>query len=140
MKANFLYTLEVIGCRIYQAVFKIADYVVPYRLPEYIDGPGSILRLPDFLREKKADDLLIVTDRSLMKLGLPNKMLQVLEEEGIPYGDDLIHIITPLGDEKTALFVILSDTDSTFNFVAALMRCETVQDFFDLTNQKYGVH
>ena len=26
-----------------------------------------------------------------------------------------------LGDEKTALFVILSDTDSTFNFVAALM-------------------
>ncbi len=26
-----------------------------------------------------------------------------------------------LGDQKTALFVILSDTDSTFNFVAALM-------------------
>ena len=61
MKSNFFYTLEVIGCRIYQAVFKIGDYVVPYRLPEYIDGPGSILRLPDFLRKKKADDLLIVT-------------------------------------------------------------------------------
>ena len=30
-------------------------------------------------------------------------VLQVLEEEGIPYGDDLIDIITPLGDEKTAL-------------------------------------
>ena len=29
--------------------------------------------------------------------------------------------LTPLGDSKTALFVILSDTDSTFNFVAALM-------------------
>ena len=85
MKSNFFYTLEVIGCRIYQAVFKFGDYVVPYRLPEYIDGPGSILRLPDFLREKKADDLLIVTDRSLMKLGLPNKMLQVLEESGIRY-------------------------------------------------------
>ena len=26
-----------------------------------------------------------------------------------------------LGDRKSALFVILSDTDSTFNFVAALM-------------------
>ena len=85
MKSNFFYTLEVVGCRIYQAVFKFGDYVVPYRLPEYIDGPGSILRLPDFLREKKADDLLIVTDRSLMKLGLPNKMLQVLEESGIRY-------------------------------------------------------
>ena len=27
MKSNFLYSLEVIGCRIYQAVFKICDYV-----------------------------------------------------------------------------------------------------------------
>ena len=27
-----------------------------------------------------------------------------------------------LGDQKTALFVILSDTDSTFNFVAARRR------------------
>ena len=30
-------------------------------------------------------------------------VLQVLEEEGVPYGPDLIHILTPLGDEKTAL-------------------------------------
>lgn len=29
--------------------------------------------------------------------------LQVLVDEGIPYGDDLVDIITPLGDEKTAL-------------------------------------
>jgi type IV secretion system protein VirD4 len=26
-----------------------------------------------------------------------------------------------LGDRKTALFIIISDTDSTFNFLAALM-------------------
>lgn len=26
-----------------------------------------------------------------------------------------------LGDQKTALFVILSDTDSTFNFIVAMM-------------------
>ena len=30
-------------------------------------------------------------------------VLQVLEEENIPYGDDLIDIITPLGDEQAAL-------------------------------------
>ena len=42
-----------------------------------------------------------------------------------------------LGDQKTALFVILSDTDSTFNFVAALMYsqlfnllCDKADDFF----------
>ena len=31
-----------------------------------------------------------------------------------------------LGDQKTALFVILSDTDSTFNFVAALMYIKAI--------------
>lgn len=85
MKHNFLFALEVIGCRIYQAVFKIGLYAVPYRMPEYIDGPGSICRLPEFLRSKKADDLLVVTDRTLMKLGLLDKMLEALDEAGIHY-------------------------------------------------------
>lgn len=79
------YTLKVIGCRIYQAVFKIADYTIPYRLPEYLDGPGSICKLPDFLKEKKVNDILIVTDRGLMKLGLLNSMLNVLDQAGIRY-------------------------------------------------------
>jgi len=42
-----------------------------------------------------------------------------------------------LGDRKTALFVIISDTDSTFNFVAAMMYsqlfntlCEKADDFY----------
>lgn len=85
MKRSFLYFLEVIGCRIYQAAFKLGLYVVPYRMPEYIDGPGSISRLPEFLREKKVDDLLIVTDRTLMKLGILNKMLEAFDKAGIHY-------------------------------------------------------
>lgn len=76
---SFPHSLEILGCRIFQVVFKIADYVVPYRLPEYIEGPGSILRLPEFLREKGANDVLIVTDRGLMTLGLPNRMLEALD-------------------------------------------------------------
>ena len=49
-----------------------------------------------------------------------------------------------LGDQKTALFVILSDTDSTFNFVAALMYsqlfnllCDKADDFY---NGRLPVH
>jgi len=85
MNKGFFFPLEVLGCRLFQAAFKIGDYVVPYRLPEYIDGPGSIQRLPEFLREKNADDLLIVTDRVLTKLGLPDKMFRVLDAAGIRY-------------------------------------------------------
>jgi len=80
-----LHCLEILGCRLFQAAFKIGDYVVPYRLPEYIEGPGSILRLPDFLKDKGADDILIVTDRDLMQLGLPNRILSALDQAGIHY-------------------------------------------------------
>ena len=82
---SFSHNLEVLGCRIYQAAFKIANYAIPYRLPEYRDGPGSIRELPAFLREKKVDNVLIVTDRGLMKLGLPDPMLKALDQAGIRY-------------------------------------------------------
>lgn len=43
-----------------------------------------------------------------------------------------------LGDQKTALFVILSDTDSTFNFVAALMYSQLFNLLCDKADDFYG--
>ena len=43
-----------------------------------------------------------------------------------------------LGDQKTALFVILSDTDSTFNFVAALMHSQLFNLLCDKADDFYG--
>ena len=43
-----------------------------------------------------------------------------------------------LGDEKTALFVILSDTDSTFNFVCALMYSQLFNLLCDKADDFYG--
>lgn len=43
-----------------------------------------------------------------------------------------------LGDQKTALFVILSDTDSTFNFVAALMYSQLFNLLCDKEDDFYG--
>ena len=82
---SFSHNLEILGCRIFQAVFNIANYTIPYRLPEYRSGPGSIRQLPAFLQEKKVDNVLVVTDRGLMKLGLPASMLKALEAAGIRY-------------------------------------------------------
>ena len=82
---SFSHNLEVLGCRIFQAVFKIANYAIPYRLPEYRSGPGSIRQLPAFLKEKKVDHVLIVTDRGLMNLGLPASMLNALDQAGVCY-------------------------------------------------------
>ena len=43
-----------------------------------------------------------------------------------------------LGDQKTALFVILSDTDNTFNFVAALMYSQLFNLLCDKADDFYG--
>ena len=43
-----------------------------------------------------------------------------------------------LGDQKAALFVILSDTDSTFNFVAALMYSQLFNLLCDKADDFYG--
>ena len=43
-----------------------------------------------------------------------------------------------LGDSKTALFVIISDTDSTFNFVAALMYSQLFNLLCDKADDFYG--
>ena len=43
-----------------------------------------------------------------------------------------------LGDKKTALFVIISDTDDTFNFVVAMMYTQLFNLLCDKADDKYG--
>ena len=43
-----------------------------------------------------------------------------------------------LGDKKTALFVIISDTDDTFNFVAAIMYSQLFNLLCDKADNEYG--
>lgn len=79
------FTMYRLYCRIFQAVMKVANYFLGYRMPEYIEGPGSVKDLPKMLKEKGAGKVLVVTDNGLMKLGLPEGMLSALKEGGIEY-------------------------------------------------------
>lgn len=72
-------------CRVFQAGMKIANYFIGYRMPDYIEGVGSLTKLSNMLEEKKAGKVLVVTDNGLMKLGLPDRLFKELEEAGIEY-------------------------------------------------------
>lgn len=72
-------------CRIFQAVMKVANYFLGYRMPEYISGPGSIRKLPGLMKAKGANNALVVTDSNLMQLGLLDNMLKALEDAGLHY-------------------------------------------------------
>lgn len=51
--------------------------------------------------------------------------------------EDTIEMDT-IGDEKTALFVIISDTDKTFNFISAIMYQQLFDTLFLKAEKEYG--
>ena len=77
------YKLDILWCRTFQAVLKVGNYFMGYRMPKYMEGPGKVTELGAFLKEKKINDVLVVTDRGLMKLGLLQPMLDGLEQAGV---------------------------------------------------------
>lgn len=46
--------------------------------------------------------------------------------------------LTEIGREKTALFVIISDTDATFNFVVSIMYSQLFNILCDLADDVYN--
>ena len=38
-------------CRVYQGVFKIGMYVIPWGMPKTLEGAGSVKKFPALIRE-----------------------------------------------------------------------------------------
>lgn len=72
-------------CRTYQGVFKIGMYAIPWGMPETLEGPGAVKKLPAWIREKGYDNVLVVTDKGLMGLGLLDSMFDAMKEAGVQY-------------------------------------------------------
>lgn len=69
-------------CRSYQTVFKLALPFLPYRTPEVV---GSVKKLPEIILREKCGNVLIITDKQIMNLGLTRRLEKALTDSGIPY-------------------------------------------------------
>lgn len=63
----------------------MAAYFLPWRRPVLLEGKNSITKLPNLIKSKTIKKVLIVTDKSIVSLGLMKPLLKGLEEEGISY-------------------------------------------------------
>ena len=72
-------------CRIYQGIFKIGMYFIPWGMPETLEGAGSVKKLPSWIKEKGFDNVLIVTDKGLMELGMLDGMLEEMDAAKVKY-------------------------------------------------------
>ena len=71
-------------CRAYQTVFRGR---LPHSVeePELITGAGTVKTLPSIIKAKGINNVLIVTDKGITKLGLYNSLVENLEKTGIKY-------------------------------------------------------
>lgn len=95
-------TLELIWCRTFQAVLKVGNYFMGYRMPHYLEGPGKIAELGAFLKEKKLNDVLVVTGSGMVRRGQVKPMLDGFDAAGIRYTLQTYDTTDPTSDDVEA--------------------------------------
>jgi alcohol dehydrogenase class IV len=66
-------------------MFKLVSPILPWREPELLEGPGSLLELPTKLTGRGIKKVLVVTDKSLVALGLLSPLLTEFAAQNIEY-------------------------------------------------------
>ena len=80
-----IWMLKKAWYRIFQFFFYRGSRVLNWREPELLIGAGSIRNLPKVIKKYGLNNVLVITDKVLMELKLPQGLLDALEEEGIKY-------------------------------------------------------
>lgn len=80
-----LWTLKKAMYRSQQRTMKVAAMVLPFPVPALLTGPGSVKQLAENVSVRGLKHALVVTDKVLMGIGLPNSLLSTLEERGVRY-------------------------------------------------------
>ena len=105
MMANSVsHKFKVAYCRSFQAVLKIGNYFMGYRMPKYMEGPGKIKELGAFLNEKGLNDCLVVTGSGMMRRGMVQPMLDGMDAAGIRYTVQCFDHPDPSSDDVEAGF------------------------------------
>ncbi len=71
--------------RVYQQTFRVAMCVFDWSEPTLLEGPGAIRKLPEFIKSKGLNKVLVVTDKGLMGLHLLDSLFEELEKSGVDY-------------------------------------------------------
>lgn len=71
--------------RAYQKTMKFAVNFLDWTPPKLIKGAGAVLQLPELVKKEGLNNVLVVTDKGLMGLGLLNPLFEALEKAGIKY-------------------------------------------------------
>ena len=69
--------------RVYQQTFRVAMCVFDWSEPTLLEGPGAIRKLPEFIKSKGLNKVLVVTDKGLMGIHLLDSLFEELDKAGV---------------------------------------------------------
>jgi len=69
----------------FQFIFFKGAYLLPWKKPALIEGDGSFAGLPEFVKSKGFDNVIVITDKGLMKTGLLKPLFKGLDKAGVNY-------------------------------------------------------
>ena len=108
---DIAYKLDVLWCRTFQAVLKVGNYFMGYRMPHYLEGPRKIAELGNFLKEKKINDVLVVTGSGMVRRGQVKPMLDGFDAAGIRYTLQTYDTTDPTSDDVEAGYKTYKEND-----------------------------
>ncbi len=91
-------------CRLFQTVFRLILPILPYREPEILTNDQAVASL---LKDNNIKRVLLVTDVGLSKLGLMNKLIDVLKDNNVNvyvYDKTVANPTTDNVDEAVAMY------------------------------------
>ena len=71
------------ACRCVQLALKLGNYLLPYRTPQCLEGPGQVAHLGEFLQQGGLQDVLVVTGAGMVRRGQVQPLLDSLDRAGI---------------------------------------------------------
>ncbi|MDA3894818.1 MAG: iron-containing alcohol dehydrogenase [Desulfobacteraceae bacterium] len=80
-----IWTLKKKFYRTQQRVMKTASAIIPFPIPMLLSGAGSVNNLAVNIRVRGLKNVLVVTDKILMDLKVPEGFLESLKTNGIKY-------------------------------------------------------
>ena len=80
-----IWTFKKSMYRIQQRTMKTVSRVIPFPVPMLLSGAGSVENLAENIKVRCLKNVLVVTDKVLMDLKLPESLLESLHEHGIKF-------------------------------------------------------
>ncbi len=77
--------MKKLYARSFQKILHLSMYFLPFRKPKLYEGQNSVDHVIEILNRLKQNKVLIVTDKTMLKLGLEKRLLKILEDNRIEY-------------------------------------------------------